>query len=1055
MVKWKRGIVILAASILSIQAPSTIFAADMEQKLQNKEANGIVGNEEQKEEIDLLSLLPLTQQHLEVDLSDYTLPELHNLSLVTLFAEEEKLLNSKKVAWCLNEDGNYTISNMSDSIDLLPYDYFYGNHEISCIVGSAKQLDSKNTYVTVDVNIGDMNEWLLPTLYMQDEDGTRTEIPVLTTNYYKGNSSLEEQENWCLRVGVSEDRLENTKEIYLGLKFNEFVDPNNRFDTVQIYLGDEEAVTTGNAEDITEQIWNVDMSVDGAGHLSDYSWNNHQKYTLVLKKDGVSVGSETFEINVNYLISYVSNSKMFTIGTDEKGKEMQKSVVYSTTSQLNKSKRGYDSVITATLYQDYSANGQYYQKLHYIDEGNYDNKAEMIDMAVVGVYNTKKSAIAAGAEDIKEQLFSGDGFLASYGGDGVTFSVFVGKKVHHVTIKAIDSKFHADVDMDIPSRPGSADTYFRVNGAAELNYNDYYILPYKHDTYYYNGFQTVFVINDEIDFSTIRPNFYAGQEVVMYAGQISEIQESGVSAHNFTESPVHYTASAGDKSNVKEYWVTFIQKDTTGAKLYVNGVNGEQGARRELFLDSFYGKHHDIIIANIGSEPLTGLKVELTDAKNVKLDSYWKVGGKKNDTLAAFDTAVSSYDTHGELPNLAKIRLLPNGDGDVSGTLTISADNQEPVIITLTGKAGDPTIVTKEIPKAVKYVPYGTMIQTTNMYDWNKISFRLISGKLPIGVELKQNGEIYGVPKETGSFTFTVRMESSSHYFNSVTATYTLEVLENTSENVDASTDEGYTIMKRVPNMTGYSNEIFEIEGVLAEFIDLWLDGEKMEKDLNYTAEEGSTKITIYDKTFEEAGTGNHTIAAEFRVNGDIDQELKKAAQNYTSSKASTSQGKTNKPNNTGNSSVSGKKGFAKDLDGIQVGDIVEYNGKVHYYSSDSKTSITCKEGEAKVTLIYPSGDHPYHLISLGKGGTVYGWVDGNYIIIKDSKNQEKGTNDITVGANVRVKEGASNYKGIKLASFVFKNVYTVLYVDGERVVIGQDNIITAAVNIHDLIISE
>ena len=82
---------------------------------------------------------------------------------------------------------------------------------------------------------------------------------------------------------------------------------------------------------------------------------------------------------------------------------------------------------------------------------------------------------------------------------------------------------------------------------------------------------------------------------------------------------------------------------------------------------------------------------------------------------------------------------------DVSGTLTIKSAGTPLVVLTLTGTVGDPSIITKEIPGAVKYVPYGTMIQNNNKYSWNTVSYSMIGGRLPKGMTVRQNGEIYGV----------------------------------------------------------------------------------------------------------------------------------------------------------------------------------------------------------------------------------------------------------------------------------------------------------------------
>lgn len=61
----------------------------------------------------------------------------------------------------------------------------------------------------------------------------------------------------------------------------------------------------------------------------------------------------------------------------------------------------------------------------------------------------------------------------------------------------------------------------------------------------------------------------------------------------------------------------------------------------------------------------------------------------------------------------------------------------------------------------------------------------------------------------------------------------------------------------------------------------------------------------------------------------------------------------------------------------LKVGDIVEFTGTKHYASANASTGPSCKPGRAKVTAVYKTGKHPYHLIAeKGGGSTVYGWVD-------------------------------------------------------------------------------
>ena len=128
----------------------------------------------------------------------------------------------------------------------------------------------------------------------------------------------------------------------------------------------------------------------------------------------------------------------------------------------------------------------------------------------------------------------------------------------------------------------------------------------------------------------------------------------------------------------------------------------------------------------------------------------------------------------------------------------------------------------------------------------------------------------------------------------------------------------------------------------------------------------------------------------------------------------------------------------------FKVGEEVEFTGTTHYTNANAASGVICKPGTAKVTQVYPSGKHPYHLVAVkGKGSTVYGWVDAADIA--------RETATLAVGAKVKVKTGAKTYTGGSLASFVYRNTYEVIQIDGDRVVIGLNGAVTAAVKSSDL----
>lgn len=133
-----------------------------------------------------------------------------------------------------------------------------------------------------------------------------------------------------------------------------------------------------------------------------------------------------------------------------------------------------------------------------------------------------------------------------------------------------------------------------------------------------------------------------------------------------------------------------------------------------------------------------------------------------------------------------------------------------------------------------------------------------------------------------------------------------------------------------------------------------------------------------------------------------------------------------------------------KEDEKFNVGDVVLFTGTKHYVSSNSANGKTCKPGKARVTALAGTGKHTVHLVAVpGGGSNVYGWVDTAFIA------RESAT--LAVGARVKVNAGAKTYTGGRLSSFVYKNTYDVLQIQGNRVVIGVGRAITAAMNKKDL----
>ncbi len=691
------------------------------------------------------------------------------------------------------------------------------------------------------------------------------------------------------------------------------------------------------AVDITSKILGDGSSyqMKKGGDIS-YSYFNTDVTFAVTVNDGKRV-----LIPINYIVSKGNNSVSLNISNDT-GLKI-KNVYVSLDSNDHRYYR-YLDVYETDSFSNLNINA--YAKYYFFDKdsGSSTADASKVKFACWGMYNTEEEAISKGAENIKDTLIS-NGYTYNTPVDLTKCREITGYlkdntpvKIKEIYVTVIDDNGLAYHDIQyvgiidkfpgaVPVYPHSAsdDTYFNIVGTMADKDSDtkkslnFYRVGRQNDSYFGRGYQTVLILDNgtPVTSETIYPVFTTGDNVRMRTlingVQSPSNQISGESPIAFDSGKaIHYAALSESGNTLKNYLVTFVTQNTGGPKLFVNAMNDTEhlsvngNPQREVILNSEYDYHHDIFFANIGDEMLTGINVTLSDdAKGVKLDPYWTVIGTSVKELNPFTKTGTGMD------NIAKVRLVPDNEetfGDITGTLTISADNGDSVVIDLTGTAGVPKIITDKIFDGVKYVPYSCVIMTNSMYASNAMSFRISEGTLPSGIELRKNGELYGIPMEAGTFTFTVEAKYiGNDKLNSNEYTtyheYTINVKDNSDENVDSvnGDPQGYTLTDRVSKyITVYYNgmngnlpnverievesDLFRSEGSYSgEFIAFYIDGQKLTEGEDYTAEEGSTKIVIQAQTFGHVGiTGDdvpHTLAAEFRTENKTN-ELRRSAQN-------------------------------------------------------------------------------------------------------------------------------------------------------------------------------
>ncbi len=887
--------------------------------------------DEEDGDVTPLSLLPLKSRSLNADLSMYTPVELTMVSLDKIFMGDKALGSGDKVMWSWR-DNDYKISSPGDKIDL-SHGTVSGHGNWTMIVGDPDQLAADNIRYHVSLDVTGSEKWLKTTIYTQDSGGNRKNVPLMKDgedddrNYYDNHSDGKRR----LQFYVPSNQLERGQQAYVHLAVDPSVFPAPGYDRLRAYEGSynsaEEAMV---GFDITEKLFNADMAQVDAGY--PITANGEYKITLVsFDRTGNATGCLPLYLRLgrgnsdSYISGWLYAHESYSSGNSSFSSSF--SIVASDRYDDDMK----DSIDTFTLYKGYAANNRYYLELDYIRENQNVSQNEAVTAAYVGRYASVQEAVNAGGSDIKEALF-GQGYAADYSG-GVTFTIFVGEEVYYFTAKAVEGT---------TPKPQNSGTVLHFTGFLDAANNTIgcYQIP-DNDT---NSRYITILVEKDVDLTHLAPLFYVSAEANVYTEGSSTPEISGKNYHDFSQKPVEYSVAAADTAHSGNYWVRIIKLDTAGGQLYINSLEEENAhtsvkdgviySTREMFLDGRYDYKHDIVVLNVGKDAIPALSVELV-SDQVQLDDYWTLTGEQ--ILAGVDTEPEDFHLNeSSLWNQAMLRILPkegvSEGGDIHGTLTIKSGDKPLMVLTLTGTVGDPGIVTKEIPQAVKYVPYGTMIQNSNKYDWNQVSYELIDGTLPQGMEVRPNGELYGVPKETGDFTFTVEMENSYRDFAPSQRTFTLTVIDNTDENVDAATDTGYDLTQRVLDMYAYGvyEQTMVSQGVYGEFVYIFLDGEKLEEGVDYTSESGSTRITIRSETFGRSNTpGRHTLGIEFRTKDS--NTLKRAAQNYeitTTTQSGTSGGGGRRRHdrdhgdtaNTGTISIDPKKGYVNSLTGIMTG---------------------------------------------------------------------------------------------------------------------------------------
>ena len=724
MLEWKKGLAVLLASLtLLVSLPSPARAA---QDLPPAPEDSAVAP---------ASLFPLEERVLEpVNLSGSFPDALRSVPLSLLLGEAgEGLAGTERLAWRLLDSGSYETADAGASIDLSSlWTSAVSQADLEILI-PGDPTDPLAVRYIVPIQAANPRTLLSITAWSAGKEIADGFSCVLWDDspcpHFAGNANS----TWKPEDGA-----------VLKMEFSSAFQDLTGVE-VRVYLGNYSApedIPT-DADDITADIWGS----DAPGYSGNFT-DEICQFTLTAARDGQSILVMPFSLQLS------PSSSVF----------IRCAGLLNPASGLSALCRE-DEDGGLILNQGLDPAAPYRLRLRATDLDAalpFDTPSlEVIDAAYVGRYMTKEDA--SGSEDIAPALFDG-GYEADYS-RGVAFTIFDKYGFRHFL--RFQTLAYAPQAEEQPDGSGR-DESFSVTGA-EGDYEVYCAKP-GDDSFYASGWQTVFLLNGDpggraVTAERIRPVFQTGQDVSVHSGHdpSGPVQISGSSDQPFLSGePLPYLAVTGQGE--RRYHVTFVTQRAGGPSLFISGVTNS-GARDEagmfpLSPDMERTGFYDLLTANIGDAAMTGLRVSLNGAENVRLDDYWNFGAVRS--LAAFTSAqpltLSGLPPqYGALFNLTKIRLVKTGDGEPAGILTVSADGIEPVHIRLSGPLELPHITDEALPEGLQHAPYAHQLQMQAAGSWEDAVFTP-AGPLPGGLELRPSGEICGTPKVHGTFSIPVKL---------------------------------------------------------------------------------------------------------------------------------------------------------------------------------------------------------------------------------------------------------------------------------------------------------
>ena len=256
------------------------------------------------DDVALMSLLPLEERNLSVDLSGFSPIELTEVKPKTVFSGANEISDTSAILWRLrysSDDSYYGDEKeiQAEYLDLGFHTSGSTNSYWEMIVGENDQLASSNIRYYVTAQVTDSEDWLIPNVTIQNEDGS-TKAAYISSYRYSDYTSAMYSRRFSV-YWIPDNKADRYREKEVSIKMN-----LGQFDKTSVAdVKIQEIVNAGRLLDLQTVQDNGDLYIMGKTKASNGLGRIQLK---AYDKNGAEIGSMYLNLYISANYDYISTN---------------------------------------------------------------------------------------------------------------------------------------------------------------------------------------------------------------------------------------------------------------------------------------------------------------------------------------------------------------------------------------------------------------------------------------------------------------------------------------------------------------------------------------------------------------------------------------------------------------------------------------------------------------------------------------------------------------------------------------------------------------------------